>query len=309
MLDTLKGFKKTLALVLLAAVLPLNALGAVKDGIAAIVDDEVITLVELSKTVEVAKARAMASGMTLPSESEINKQVLDLMIDNKLQLQQVHNHGLTLTEAELSQAIENIEQQRHMTPEAFKAALAKEHMSLAEFKDSIKEQLLIQKLASMALSHKVTVTDEEANQTWHKMQGQLAKYDVVDYWFSTENQQALGPAEKVMQHLSDQLKKGDKASVLLKQDANSAVQKNAMSGRSLSQLPQLFSSALSDMPVHGVSSPIKAENGYHVLVLANKKGGLSKSEVKQRLFMQKMSEKRQHWLQQLRAMAYVKINL
>ncbi len=308
-MSVLPRIRKLLAASLLLALVPLHTFALAKDGIAAVVDDHIITLAELNNNIAIAKGHAESSGVALPSMAMMKKQVLDLMIDNRLQLQMAKQQGIDITDQELSETIANIAKQKHFTETEFKAALKEDHVSFDTFKQNIKEQMIIQKLVGSSLGRSIVVTDDEVTQWWQKVQQDMVKYDVMDYWQPAEGQQALNKARRVMQGFAKQLEEGTSAERLLEDPVNHDIQKTAMSGRTLAQLPDIFASEISDLVPHKSTVAIKADNGYHVLVLKAKSGSLSKNLLRKKLFMQKLEEKRGRWLKQMRDLAYIKVNV
>jgi peptidyl-prolyl cis-trans isomerase SurA len=291
--------------VLLGAFQPVFA--GVHDGIAAIVDDEIITLGTLDETMVVARARAEMAGTPIKDEVAFKKQVLDMLVVKQLQLQQAKKHGLAVTEKEVQDAIGRIKNDQGMDDAKFKQALANDHLSYSAFKQSIEEQLIIQKLVHTAVGHDIVVTDSEVARAKKQVAQASRRYKVMDYRLAVGDgagKQSL----KAMQGLSKRLQeKGVVADQLLKASAFRGVEGQSMGERLLSQLPSVFADVVAKMKAGQVSAPIKAANGYHVLVLEAITGGLDDTQIRQRLFMRHVDEKRREWLQQLRALTYVKL--
>ena len=104
----------------------------------------------------------------------------------------------------------------------FKQALANDHLSYSAFKQSIEEQLIIQKLVHTAVGHDIVVTDSEVARAKKQVAQASRRYKVMDYRLAVgdgADKQSL----KAMQGLSKRLQeKGVVANQLLKASAAEA---------------------------------------------------------------------------------------
>ena len=71
------------------------------DRIVAVVNDEVITQVELNDRLELALRQLRQQGTSLPPRNELERQMLERMIVDKLQLQHAREIGLHVDDAQL----------------------------------------------------------------------------------------------------------------------------------------------------------------------------------------------------------------
>ena len=79
---------------------------------------------------------------------------------------------------------------------------------------------------------------------------------------------------------------------------------------SANQLPDVFLGSLKAMSVGQVSAPIKADNGYHVLVLVDQKHNADKitdEQAKQLAYQQQFNAALAEWLKKLYKQSYIKI--
>src|SRR5690606_12737905 len=91
----------------LASALALPAAAQVRDGvrgggyIAGVVNQALVTAGEVQRRVERARQEAARSGMRLPPEAELRRQVLDALIDERVILSSARESGVRVDEAEL----------------------------------------------------------------------------------------------------------------------------------------------------------------------------------------------------------------
>ena len=83
-----------------------------------------------------------------------------------------------------------------------------------------------------------------------------------------------------------------------------------MGSRPVSALPDLFSKKITAIKTGGISEPIVAPNGVHVIQLVDisaNSNQVDERKVQEMLFQQKMQKKMETWLKKLRDTSYVKI--
>ena len=129
---------------------------AFTDRIAAIVNKEVITLSELKNEVrdEHIRLQARYSGAEL-KQRMANKeyQVLNNLIEERLQLQEARSKGFTVTEEELDKALrQSSNQSQHLA------------LSEDELTEQTKKRILLDKIRAFEVRRIVTISDSEISQ-------------------------------------------------------------------------------------------------------------------------------------------------
>ena len=96
------------------------------DRIVAVVNDEVLTQHELSSRLLVVERQLRQQGTPPPSRDVLQRQLLERMIIDRLQLQFAKDTGLRVDDAQLDQALGRIAQSNRMDLADFRAALEKD---------------------------------------------------------------------------------------------------------------------------------------------------------------------------------------
>ena len=100
-------FRKALAVLCLVGVFGANAQNQPAnesqpvDRIVAVVNDEVITLHELNARLDFAVAQLQKQGTPLPPRGELERQMLDRLIMDKVQLQHARDSGMRIDDSQL----------------------------------------------------------------------------------------------------------------------------------------------------------------------------------------------------------------
>src|SRR5690242_3404571 len=85
------------------------------DRIIAVVNDAPITQTEINDAISNIKKQMEASGTTPPSDGALRKQVLDQVINRKLELQLAEQAGLKVEDEQLDKALTHIAQENNLT--------------------------------------------------------------------------------------------------------------------------------------------------------------------------------------------------
>lgn len=95
------------------------------DRIVAVVNDEVITLHELRTRLDLALNQLKKQGTPLPARDVLERQMLERLVMDKVQLQFARETGLRVDDAQLEQALQRIAAGNKMSLSQFREALQK----------------------------------------------------------------------------------------------------------------------------------------------------------------------------------------
>ena len=159
----------TVALICLLQLLMVKLSAAeVVDRIVAEVNDEIITMSELkaaSKSME-AKSGLKPKGK---EEKEVERQMLEALIDRKLAKAEAKRRGMTIEDKELAAALENFKKRNNLpSDEALKEALGKSGSTLKEFKQNITDQMMQDRLVTVAVGAKSMVSEAEVRRAYEE---------------------------------------------------------------------------------------------------------------------------------------------
>lgn len=137
--------------------------------IAAVVNGDMITARELDKALQVELVgQKLDSAKNSQQISEVRKAVLDRMINDKIILQEAAKEGITVSDADVDAALEQIIKESRLERDVFLRQIAKEGMSENYFRSRLYVQLMSQRLMSRNVVSKVVVTENEINDYYRK---------------------------------------------------------------------------------------------------------------------------------------------
>lgn len=171
--------KITLACILFAAI-GVSEAKQLLDKVVAVVNNGVITSSELNKQVELTKKQIIAQKMQVPADSVLRKQVLQHLIDVNVQLQMAKQHGLTVDDTELNQAIEKIATVNHATLTQLREEIIRQGMTWEEYRENIRKEILLSNLQQKAVGRDAAVTNEQVEQ-YLKTEGAIVNRSALTY--------------------------------------------------------------------------------------------------------------------------------
>lgn len=258
------------------------------DRIIAVVDQSVITERELMDRTEAVKAQMIKKGVEVPPDEVLQKQILERLIVDNLQLQMAAQTGIKVDDAQLDKTIERIAEQNNLTMPAFKKALEDEGTRFYKFREDIRNDIILARLRERDVDNKVNISEAEIDNylSTQEKEGDLDEFNISQILIrlpedsSPEDiQKARARTEQVMKALSEGMS-FEKASANFS-DAPNALDGGTLGWRSGQQMPPEFLELIKTLQVGGVSRPFRSGNGVHILKLNERRAGSSTLIVEQ----------------------------
>jgi peptidyl-prolyl cis-trans isomerase SurA len=297
----------------------------VVDRIVAVVNDEIITLYDLNETLRPYEENIQALGYSPEKLREtlfkLRSDVLSKMVDEKLADQQIKKNKLTISTQEVDKTIERIKESRSYTDEDLRAGLAEQGMTIEEYRENLKKQLLRGKLVNREVKSKIVITREEIekyyNENLEKYAGET-KYHLWNIFIrfsqmtdESKKQITFGKMEAVL----SQLKQG-RSFESLAAEAPDSPESPAGTDLGLYLLDELspqLRDVVKDMKEGEYSPILKSDKGYQIVYVQKKlvtdPKSLSdvESEIEDVLYNQAIDSRYNTWLSELRKQSHIKI--
>ena len=290
------------------------------DQIAATVNQNVITESELQDAITNIKNQLHRSNMAVPSEDALRRQVLDQLINRKLQLDVAEQNGVKISDEELDKGIALIASNNHITVNDLYSKLASDGVTRAEYRKEIKEEMIIQKVQQQAIGNSITVSPQEVDDFMRSAVWQSSnrsEYHLLDILIAVPDsptaQQVLD-AKKRAELLVQKLHAGlpfEQAAIAESGD-NKALEGGDLGWRKLPEIPAAFAEPLAQMKTGDIMGPLQTPNGFHIVKIAGIRSTTSApashQQIEHLLFQRKYNESVQNWTMKLRSSAVVIIN-
>jgi peptidyl-prolyl cis-trans isomerase SurA len=259
------------------------------DRIVAVVNDDVITRLDLDERLRFAYLQLKQQGTPPPPQEALEKQILDRLIGDRVQLQLAKETGLRVDDGELDKAIQRIGQDNKLTVPQLRDTLEKDGVPFARFREDIRNEIVLARLREREVDNRISVAESEIDGFLSAQQVQAGRSDeynishiLVTVPENASPEQIQARRNRAEQAV-DQIQKGAdfRQVAATVSEAPDALQGGAMGWRDATRLPSLFVDALKNMPVGGLSPILRSSNGFHVLKLIDRRGSTSPVIVRQ----------------------------
>jgi len=131
------------------------------DYIAAIVNQELVTAVEVSRRMARAREDAQRAGARLPADEELRNQVVEALIEERVILTYARETGGRVDDAELDRALQTVAAQNQLSVPQLRERLAGEGIDLVRFRANLRDQLLVERTREREVYQRIRITDSD----------------------------------------------------------------------------------------------------------------------------------------------------
>ena len=263
--------------------------GVSLDRIVAVVNEDVITARELQARQDIVESQLKRQGTPLPATDVLERQVLDRMVTDRVQLQQAKESGIRIDDPQLDQTLQRIAAGNKMNLAGFREAIERDGIPWTRFRDDIREELTISRVREREVDQRIVISDAE-----------------IDAFIAQEDKGGAGNEEVELAHILVRVPESASPEVLQQRrdraeearrkilagdafaqvaaaysDAPDALLGGKISPRKLDRLPTLYAEAVGKLKDGGVSELLRSPNGFHIVWLVGRKGGGAMAPVQQ----------------------------
>ncbi|UAN02156.1 MULTISPECIES: peptidylprolyl isomerase [Achromobacter] len=271
------------------------------DGIAAIVDKDVITLRELRDASQRVAGELKSRGIQVPDDQTLQHQVLQRLIMERVQRHEADRLGIRVDDKQIDTAIQAIASRNKITVQQLRQELEKSGTTWENYRKSLRDEIRSDRLRQRAVDSTIVISDAEVD-AFLKDQRRNPAFGAAPAQAAQAQpqaqpqpapEQAAAPAGPMLYALAqilvrvpegsspDQLallrkkaegllaraKRGDDFASLAaaSSDGPEALQGGVMGVRPLDGWPDLFVKAISNLQKGQVSQLIQSGNGFHII--------------------------------------------
>ncbi len=269
-----------LALALLAATVgaPAQDRAVTRNGdyIVAVVNQELVTAVEVDQRLAQIRAAATRAGQRLPPTDELRREVLDALIDERVIVTYARETGLRIEDTELDRAVQNVAAQNQLTTDQLRDRLQAQGMDYSRFRANLRDQILMERVREREVIARIRVDDEEIDAAIAAQRGASsggAQMNIAQILVTVpEGADAATVAARRAraEEALARVRAGEPFEAVAREfseDGNR--ERGGVIGlRPAARLPDLFVEATRDMAVGQFSAaPLRSGAGFHVLKL------------------------------------------
>ena len=251
------------------------------NAIVAVVDDDVITRAELDARLDQLKQQLAQNNAQLPPQSVLERQMLERLIIEKLELQQADSMGLKLSDDSLNKLIQNIARDNKLTLSQMHEVLARDGVDYATFRENIRREYTINQVKQRMVDNKIVVTDQEI-EAYLRQNASSAnrdeEYDISHILVAVPDGASPDQIEKARlkaQDILSRLRAGAdfRNTAISDSDGRQALEGGELGWRKAGELPTLFSEVVPGMQPGDLSDILRSASGFHIIRLNDRRGG------------------------------------
>ncbi len=260
------------------SVAPLPSNAEDLDKVVAVVNDDIITSLQLAQRVAAIRARLQQQDPNaLPPEEVLRRQVLQQMILQDVELQIAKRAGIKVDQATLDQAIGNIARANNLTPDQLRQALAQQGQSWTQFEDDLRDRILVDRLTQQEVESRIHIGPDEVK-TFARQLKELGgvSFDLQQIFIPLPDNptpDAISAARRQAQEIRDRLEAGASFSRLAAEVSSSrdALQGGRLGWVKAAELPPAISQTLMSLKPGEISPVIPGPTGFHIFKVLDTK--------------------------------------
>jgi peptidyl-prolyl cis-trans isomerase SurA len=246
------------------------------DKVIAVVEEDVILQSELDQALANILAQYRGREAQLPPREVIERQVLERLIMLRLQLQRAENTGIRVSDTELDQAVISLAQQNNATLDQLRATLERDGYTYEEFRKTMRDELMVQRLRQRFVQQRVQVTDTEIElllQSGGLRRGEVRLSHILvqvpDGASAAQLDEGRRKAEMITREIAGGL---DFASAAIRySDGQQALEGGDLGWRRYDEVPSVFAEVIAQMKVGDTTPALRGPSGFHILKLADQR--------------------------------------
>jgi len=268
-------------LLCLVLVGPSIASAAVVEQLIVVINGEPYTLSSLNSYAKSKMGRSFPNG-SLDQINATDREVLEQFITDKLLESEVREAGISITDADVNQYIDQVKKNNRLSDDDLKTALAREGQTVDSYKVSVKTEMEKSEIIDRQVKRKVTITDEDVERYYKANPNKYrsdARARIRHILLTLPERAAPDRVQAVMaegKELYERIKAGEDFATLAKEYSQGAGQADGGDIGWIKRgtlIPGLEEVAFEKLKVGQVSEPFRTSMGVHIVKLEAREAG------------------------------------
>jgi peptidyl-prolyl cis-trans isomerase SurA len=246
------------------------------DYIVAVVNSEPITNNEVRSRMARFEQQLAQQGQGVPPRAEFTRQVLERLISEKAQIQLARDNGIKIEETQVDQAELNVARQYQLSVAEFRRRLAADGVSSGQFREDLRNQLLLTRLREREFDNRIRVSESEVDAYLRALQqtaadpssDELNLAHILVAVPENANDAQVAQLRARAQRVMERARAGEDFAKLAREmsDAPGAAANGGLIGpRTADRLPPLFVQSIQNVAQGGISDIVRSGAGFHVI--------------------------------------------
>lgn len=252
------------------------------DYIVAVVNTEAVTSIEVEQRLARVQADARRGGATLPDTETLRQQVLDSLIDERVQITYARESGARVDEGEIDRAIANIAAQNQISVPQLRDRLRAEGLDYQRFRANLRDQMMVERVREREVVGRIRITDAEIDRLLEERRakaGPANQINLAQILVTVPEGAApevVAQRQQRIEQAAARVKAGEDFAAVAREVSEDGNRANGgeMGLRPVERFPDLFVEAVKGLAVGEVTAqPLRSAAGFHLLKVVDRHDG------------------------------------
>ena len=250
------------------------------DYIVVIVNQELVTAGEIELRMARVRDNAARSGARLPPTDELRAQLLEALIDERVQIGYARDSGTRIDDSELDRAVANVAVQNQVTLAQLRERLRADGVDYGRFRTNVRDQMLVERVREREVQSRIRISEADIDAMIEKQRaaaGASAEYNVAQVLVGVpegSTEAVLAERRRRAEAVLARVKGGESFEAVAREvseDSNKA-QGGVIGMRPAERLPDVFVARVRGLKAGEVAPELlRTEAGFHVLKLVERR--------------------------------------
>ncbi|MDX1525573.1 MAG: peptidylprolyl isomerase SurA [Pseudidiomarina maritima] len=271
---------KLVVAVAFTAVTSMAVAQQVLDRVAVIVNEGVVLESEVQQLLREVKNNAANRDAQLPEDSVLRVQATDRLVMQQLQLQMASRMGITISDTQLQQTIQNIARDEGMSVDEMRARITASGTPWDDYRESVRKEIITGEVQRAAVQRRVYISPQEisglvnllAEASEEEVEYRLGHIlvGIRDGANADEVQETRDRAEQLLKLLNDG---ADFAQAAITSSSGSrALEGGDLGWMNINAMPTLFAEVVRGKKKGELVGPLRSGVGFHILKVTDVRG-------------------------------------
>ena len=265
--------------VLASLLIPVSHAEQSHNRIVAVVNDGVVLQSQLDRRTAQVRRQLEEKDTQLPPDDILRKQVLERLIVEAIQLQLAESSSIRVEDELVNANLRRMAEANNMDLTQFRQALLADGFSYADFREEVRNQLIVARLRAQQVENRIQVSDQEIDNLLTSADSMTDNREYLLSHILVATPEAASPeqikaARAKAEDILARLRAGADFQQLAvaESDGQMALEGGNVGWRKAGQLPTLFADVVKSLSKGETSEPVRSASGFHIVRLDDIRG-------------------------------------
>ncbi|TNE29439.1 MAG: hypothetical protein EP349_06565, partial [Alphaproteobacteria bacterium] len=240
-----------------------------REGIVAVVNDSVVSYSDMRNRIRL-NMTGFRGELTPEIQQQIEKQTLDALINETLQMQEATRLDINITQQQVNEGIDQVAQNNGFDPQEFRARLKEAGVPLSTLENQVRAEIAWSYVVQRKLRPQINISETEIDATFQRIEHQKTRhqYRVAEIVLKGDDDALNGAIQEVVGHLQQ----GAPFPAVAQRYSRSATSSRGgdLGWMDEQQLPAEYRDAVLHLEKGQLAPPLQVDGGVAIVLLIDK---------------------------------------